>query len=78
MKVQNNIVSNQDGVVVMFQVCIWDILGSNTCQVPDNADGKRDSSHSTQCIFVQYQYSLGIGLSSLTHDATSVLMTHYL
>jgi len=27
---------------------------------------------------VQYQYILGTGLSSLTHDATSVLMTHHL
>ena len=78
MKVQNNNATNQDGVVVMFQVCIWDILGSNTGQVPDSADGKCDSSQSIQCIFVQYQYILGTGLSSLTHDATSVLMTHHL
>jgi hypothetical protein len=73
MKVQNNNATNQDGVV-----CIWDILGSNTGQVPDSADGKCDSSQSTQCIFVQYQYILGTGLLSLTHDATSVLMTHHL
>lgn len=78
MKVQNNNATNEDGVVVMFQVCIWDIHGSNTGQVPDSADGKCDSFQSTQYIIVQYQYILGTGLSSLTHDATSELMTHHL
>jgi len=78
MKVHNNNnATNQDGVVVMFSVCIWDILVQILVKFL-TADGKCDCSQSTQCIFVQYQYILGTGLSSLTHDATSVLMTHHL